>query len=239
MARRRFFVDEVRDGRAELRGEEARHLSRVLRGEAGEKYEISDNGSVYLAEIETVAKDRVVFRVLEELGAQEAALHLTLYASLFKFDRFEWMLEKATELDVQKIVPLIAERSEKGLEQAARKRIERWRKILLESSQQSRRARVPEICLPENLPKLLGVGEENRYFLDERPGGQPLFSALPEKRSPADEVTLLVGPEGGWTDMERSGILEAGWTPVSLGPLILRAETAAIAALAVVSSAWR
>ena len=106
MARRRFVVDAVRDGRAELRGEEALHLSRVLRAEAGEKYEISDNKSTYLAEIETVAKDAVVFRVLEELEAPEATLHLTLYASLFKFDRFEWMLEKATELGVEHIVPV-------------------------------------------------------------------------------------------------------------------------------------
>src|ERR1700722_2314699 len=104
--RRRFFVDEVRDGQAALDGDDARHLTRVLRVEPGQRYEISDNRDVYLAEIETAHKGRVVFRTLEKLEAPAAGVRSILCAALVKFDRFEWMIEKATELGVAEIVPL-------------------------------------------------------------------------------------------------------------------------------------
>src|SRR5271170_4280005 len=136
--RRRFFVDEVRNGQAELAGDDAKHLTRVLRVEAGQRYEISDNRNVYLAEIETARKERVIFRTIEKLEAQPASRRLILCAALTKFDRFEWMIEKATELGVAEIVPVEAVRSERGLERAAAKRVERWRRIALESSQQAR-----------------------------------------------------------------------------------------------------
>ena len=220
-------------GQAELRGPQVRHLARVLRAEAGEQYEISDNRSVYLAEIETVAQDCVRFRILEQLPA-EAPSGLTLAAALFKFDRFEWMLEKATELGVERIIPVVTARSEKGLERAADKRLERWRKILLESSQQARRARLPEIGRPEKLPDVLSRQGESRYFLDEKPGAQPLVAALAAR---ADATTILVGPEGGWTEAERQQAIDCAWTPVSLGPLILRCETACIAAAAILACA--
>lgn len=237
MARRRFFVDEVRRGSAVLSGDEARRLRQVLRAEEGQRYEISDNCSVYLAEIDGVRKDEVSFRVLEELPAEAPPLHLTLLLALTKFERFEWAIEKGTELGAETIVPVEAERSEKGLERAASKRIERWRKIAKESSQQSRRARRPEIAGPARLADILGLPGTLRYFLDEA-GGAPLVSALPLQRTNADKVLLAVGPEGGWTDAERELAAASGWTRVSLGPMILRAETAAIAAAAIVVAAW-
>src|ERR1700689_4420018 len=98
--RRRFFVDQVRNGRAELNGDDARHLTRVLRVEPGQRYEISDNSNVYLAEVETARKERVIFRTLEKLDAGPAPVRIALCVALFKFDRFEWMIEKATELGV-------------------------------------------------------------------------------------------------------------------------------------------
>jgi 16S rRNA (uracil1498-N3)-methyltransferase len=237
LARRRFFVDEVRRGSAVLSGDDARHLRQVLRAEEGQRYEISDNRSVYVAEIDGVRKDEVSFRVLEELPAEPPPLHLTLLLALTKFERFEWAIEKGTELGAETIVPVEAERSEKGLERAASKRMERWRRIARESSQQSRRARMPEIGGPARLADILGLPGALRYFLDEA-GGAPLLSALPLQRTGADKVLLAVGPEGGWTDAERGLAAASGWTRVSLGPMILRAETAAIAAAAIVVSAW-
>src|ERR1700689_677577 len=124
--RRRFFVDQVRNGQAEISGDEARHLTRVLRVEAGQHYEISDNRNVYLAEIETARKEHVVFRTVEKLAAPAPAPDMVLCAALIKFDHFEWMIEKATELGVTEIVPVEAVRSDKGLEKAAHKRLERW-----------------------------------------------------------------------------------------------------------------
>ena len=236
--RRRFFVDEVRNGKARIEGEEARHLSRVLRVEAGQRYEISDNNNVYLAEIETARKENVVFRTLEKLPASPASARFELYAALIKFDRFEWIVEKATELGVTEIVPVEATRSERGLEKAAAKRVERWRRIALEASQQSRRAHLPEIKEPVPLAQAMARTATYRYVLDENPGAALLLKALPVERTVQDTVSILTGPEGGWTEEERASFTAAGWTPVSMGPLILRAETAVIAALAVISQAW-
>jgi 16S rRNA (uracil1498-N3)-methyltransferase len=236
--RRRFFVDEVRSGRAEISGDDARHLTRVLRGEAGQRYEISDNRNVYLAEIDTARKEHVTFRTLEKLAPPAPAVRLILCAALIKFDHFEWMIEKATELGVSEIVPVETVRSERGLERAAHKRVERWRRIALEASQQARRAFLPEVSEPEPLRAALVREATYRFALDENPAARPLNIALPTARVVHDTVAMLIGPEGGWTDEERAQFTNAQWTPVSLGPLVLRAETAALAALAIVNSAW-
>ncbi len=234
MARRRFFVDRIHNDLADLTGDDARHLSRVLRAEPGQRYELSDNHRAYLAEISAVTAARVTFRVLEPLPTPPPSPHITLYAALIKFDRFEWLIEKATELGVARIIPVIADRAEKGLAAAAPKRIERWRKIARESSQQSRRVQVPEISPPQPLAATVADPGPYRFFLEENPGAPPLLAALPAE---GDTFSILTGPEGGWTDRERAVASGAGWKPVSLGPNILRAETAAIAALAILSQA--
>ena len=236
MARRRFFVDEVRRGEAAMDGEDAEHLTRVLRAEVGQQYEICDGARLYLSEIVEARKHSVRFRVLEELPAVEPAVRITLLMSLIKFERFEWMVEKATELGVETIVPVQAERSDKGLELAARKRIERWRKIARAAGQQSHRVRLPDISPPVGLLRALAC-EGRRLHLEEAPGCPLLLKAVSDPK-PGEAVSILVGPEGGWTDRERSQLAAASWAPVSLGPQILRTETAAIAAVAVLSHAW-
>src|SRR5438105_5359652 len=145
VARRRFFVDAIRAGVAELRGEEARHLTRVLRVEPGQRFEISDNRQAWLAEIAEARGERVVFRAIEPIASTPPPVRVTLCAALVKFDRFEWIVEKATELGVERIVPVETARCEKGLFAASPKRAERWMRIARESSQQSRRVRAPEI----------------------------------------------------------------------------------------------
>jgi len=238
MARRRFFVDEVRGGRAQILGDDAHHLTRVLRVETGQKYEISDNQSVYLAQIEAARKDLVSFSVLEKLGSIETPLPIAIVAALIKFDRFEWLVEKATELGVDSIVPCMADRSEKGLDRAAGKRVSRWRKIAREASEQSRRARLPDIADPVSFAEALANDASVKLALEEQTGAAPLLAALPTDWTAERGVAMLVGPEGGWTDRERSAFQASAWTPVSLGNTVLRAETAAIAGLAIVSSAW-
>jgi 16S rRNA (uracil1498-N3)-methyltransferase len=239
LARRRFFVSDIHGDHAELTGDDARHLARVLRAEAGRLYELSDNRRAYLAEISAVSRDRVTFRILEALAPETAAAAITLYAAVIKFDRFEWLIEKTTELGAARIVPVIAARTEKGLATAAGRRAGRWNKIAHESSQQSRRLRVPEIAPAEPFETALSDPSPHRYFLEEQPGAEPLLRALPTARTPETEAAILTGPEGGWTDIERALAARAGWTPVSLGRPILRAETAAIAALAILSHAWQ
>jgi 16S rRNA (uracil1498-N3)-methyltransferase len=237
LARRRFFVDRIRDGFAELLGDEARHLTRVLRVEAGQRFEISDNQQAWLAEVSEARGERVVFRVIEPVQLAASPVRITLIAAIVKFDRFEWMVEKATELGVERIVPVEAARTEKGLFEASRKRSERWQRIARESSQQARRTSVPEIARSVRFEVCLAESADYRYFMEES-SAPPFLSQLPERRTAADRVAILLGPEGGWTDGERQSAAAAGWLPSSLGPLILRAETAAAAALSIVSNVW-
>jgi 16S rRNA (uracil1498-N3)-methyltransferase len=237
LARRRFFIDAIRNGAAELRGEDAHHLTRVLRVEPGQRYEISDNRAAYLAEIAEARGDRVVFRVIEPIISTELPVRITLLASLIKFDRFEWMIEKATELGVARILPVETARSEKGLFAASRKRADRWTRIARESSQQSRRVSVPEILPAVRFEQALTGPADYRFVLEETTA-PPLLRALPANRSQPAHAALMTGPEGGWTDEERQKAAAAGWQPVSLGPQLLRAETAATAAIAIVMNAW-
>ena len=161
MARRLFFVPEVRRGLAELTGTDAEHLVRVLRAEPGEVYEISDDRRAYLAKIQTARKSSVVFQVMEELPPEPERPSICLFPALFKFDRFEWMIEKATELGVARIEPFSAIRSERGLAQAAIKRVERWKRIAVEASQQSRRKRLPRLMFTPSAP--------SRYVIKQQP----------------------------------------------------------------------
>ncbi|HTA43001.1 MAG TPA: RsmE family RNA methyltransferase [Bryobacteraceae bacterium] len=232
MARRRFFVDQVRNGQAEITGENAHHLTRVLRVEAGQKFEITDNERAWLATVETARKDQVRFRVIEEIAAGPELPRITLYLALIKFERFEWAVEKATELGVTRIVPIDANRTEQGLFAGAQKRVERWRRIAREASEQSRRLREPDVASPARLAEVLRDTSTHRIWLDEQPGAPPLIRAFSPR--PSDSAAVLVGPEGGWVDAERRQFADAGWLAASLGPSILRAETAACAALAVV-----
>lgn len=237
MARRRFFVDSIHNQQAEINGDDAAHLVQVLRVEAGQRYEISDNDEVWLAEVEMARKGRVLFRTLEKLPVSEPRVSVTVYAALIKFDHFELMIEKATELGVERVVPVDADRTEKGLERGAEKRLMRWRRIALESSQQSRRRRLPEISDWVRFADALKTDAPAKLFLDEESTGQHLLPVL-RSRTEARRIALLIGPEGGWTDAERQQASAAQWISTSLGPQILRAETAAMAALAIINAVY-
>jgi 16S rRNA (uracil1498-N3)-methyltransferase len=236
MARRRFFVDQVRNGQAEIRGDDAHHLTRVLRVEAGQKFEITDSARAWLAQVETARKDLVRFSVIEELAPAPELPAVTLYLALVKFDRFEWAVEKATELGVTRVVPVDTNRTEQGLLSGAHKRVERWRRIAREASEQSRRLRAPEVADPIRLAEALQDTSTHRCLLDEQPGTKPLVQSFAFHAE--DSAAVAIGPEGGWTDAERRQFQDAGWTASSLGPAILRAETAVCAALAVLAQMW-
>src|ERR1700676_1256882 len=177
MARRRFFVDAVRNGHAQIVGEEAHHLSRVLRVEPGQKFEISDNQNVYLAEVEGTRKDLVSFAIVEQIETTGSVVRTALLASLIKFELFEGMLQKAAELGVYRGIAVEAERSEKGLAAAAQKRIARWNRIAREASEQSRRARLPGIEPAATLVDALRHESDYRYALDEA-GAPPVLSVV-------------------------------------------------------------
>lgn len=219
-----------------MEGEAAHHLGRVLRAQPGQLYELSDGKKVWLGRIDAVTRDAVEFSLLEELAAHQLSLDTTLLLSVVKFDSFEWALEKATELGVSRIVPLAAARSEKALLAAAQKRAERWRKLLHEASQQSRRVQLP-VLDPVTKPDaaFMEFNYGVRIFLSEDPGATPLREVL---RGQSTKVAVLaIGPEGGWTDAELSAAHAAQFQDASLGKLILRTETAVVASVAAINFA--
>jgi len=234
--RRRFFVEKFDGQRALVSGDRAHHLGVVLRAQEGQLYELSDGTRVCLGRIEKVARDNVEFALLEELPAEAPKLRVVLLLSVVKFDAFEWAIEKATELGVTEIVPLAAARSEKGLVAAAEKRSERWRKIVLEAAQQSRRVKLP-ILRPVARPEaaFAALGDRMGILLSERVDAPALRVVLNDRA--ASQVVLAIGPEGGWTNEERDAAVNARFHEASLGRLILRTETAVIAALASLSYA--
>jgi 16S rRNA (uracil1498-N3)-methyltransferase len=229
MTRRRWIADAWTETTASLRGEQAQHLARVLRAQPGQIFDVVSNGFLHRAEIVRVDDDEVVFTLHEELEA-EAALPVHLLMAVFKFDHMEWGIEKATELGAARITPVLARRTEKHLAQAAAKRVERWRRITLEAAKQSRRTDVPVVDEPVVLKAALAMVEAGtRLLLAETEQENTLSAGLVG----ASDVALAIGPEGGWTVEEMSLFSENGWKHVTLGPRILRAETAAIAGLAV------
>jgi 16S rRNA (uracil1498-N3)-methyltransferase len=229
--RRRFFVEQFTGQTAVIGGETAHHLGRVLRAQQGQVYELSDGDKVWLGRIEAVTRDRVEFALVEKISCHPAIIDVTLLLSVVKFDAFEWAIEKATELGVSTIVPLAAARSEKALLAAASKRADRWKKILVEASQQSRRIRVP-VLAPLIRPEQAFDGHRVGVcvMLSERGDAPPLREVLAGQAEP--RAALAIGPEGGWTDDELGAATGVGFREASLGKLILRTETAVVAALA-------
>ena len=230
MTRRRWIADTWTGTTATLTGEQALHLARVLRAQPGQPFDVVANGFLHRAEIVSADEQAVVFALHEELEA-DAALPVHLLMAVFKFDHMEWGIEKATELGAARITPVLARRTEKHLAQAAAKRVERWRRIVREAAQQSRRSDVPAVDEPMQLKAALAtVTAERKLLLAETEQENTLRAAL---EGEVASVALAIGPEGGWTAEEMALFSENGWKSVTLGPRILRAETAAIAGLAV------
>jgi 16S rRNA (uracil1498-N3)-methyltransferase len=238
--RRRFFVDRFYAKSATLRGDPAEHLGRVLRAEPGQLYELSDGNTVWLARVEYVTLPRraeklVEFSLVENIPAREPSLQLHLLLALIKFDRFEWCIEKATELGVTEIVTLATARTDRPLMHAAGKRQTRWEKIVLEASQQSRRLRPPVfVGVTPTTPSEKAFEQCTvplKIILSERREARPLHELL--RGVKAQAVALAIGPEGGWTEDEITAANSGGFLEVSLGENILRTETAVVAALSV------
>lgn len=233
MTRRRWIADEVSGNRAALVGDHADHLVRVLRARVGEEFDVVADAVVRRGRIVSISENRVDFELAEEIPAIAAA-DLTLLLSIFKFDRFEWAVEKCTELGVKKIVPVIARRTDAHLASASAKRVERWRRIAVQAAEQSRRTVPPEICDPVKLQEALRVPGKVHIVLseaEEQVRLRDLFAGSEE----ADAI-LAIGPEGGWTEVELELFQKEHWISASLGSTILRAETAAIAATALAIS---
>ncbi len=235
MTRRRWIADNFTDTTATLEGDQALHLARVLRAQPGQIFDVVANGFLRRAAVVNVSEQEVTFALGEELEA-EAALPVHLLLAIIKFDHYEWGLEKLTELGAARITPVIARRTEKHLAQAAEKRVERWRRIALEAAKQSRRSDLPQVDDPLPLKQALAeVSAPTKLLLAETEQENTIAAAL-QTGDATGEIALAIGPEGGWTADEMALFSETGWRHITLGPRILRAETAAIAALSICSA---
>jgi 16S rRNA (uracil1498-N3)-methyltransferase len=240
MTRRRWIAEHWDEATATIVGAQAEHMARVLRAHPGTEADVVAGGHVFHAEIAAVSANEVRFNLIAEVQA-DPALPVTLVLSIYKFDRMEWALEKATELGVAAIAPVIARRTEKHLGLAAAKRAERWRRIVHEAAEQSRRSDVPYIHEPAPLAeRIRAASSTTRIVLAEQERTTTLRVAIDESIAAAGSkmptLEIAIGPEGGWAPEEEALFDANGWRAVSLGPRILRAETAALAALAVVAS---
>jgi len=240
MTRRRWISEHWDEATATLTGAQAEHMVRVLRAQPGMEADVVAGGHVFHAEVAAVSAQEVRFNLIAEIEA-DPAMPVTLVMAIYKFDHMEWAIEKATELGVRVIVPAIARRTEKHLAQAAPKRVERWRRIAQEAAKQSRRCDIPMIYDPVALSaRVREASEGTRIVLAEQERTTTLRNALDETIAAAGTemptLEIAIGPEGGWAPEEEALFDANGWRAASLGPRILRAETAAIAALSVVAS---
>jgi 16S rRNA (uracil1498-N3)-methyltransferase len=236
MTRRRWIAEEFAGNHGALTGAHADHLVRVLRARVGQEFDVATGSVVRRGRILTIREGRVEFELGEELAVAASSVALiTLLLAIFKFDRMEWAIEKCTELGVLRIVPVIARRTDAHLAAAAAKRVERWRRIALQAAQQSRRVAPPEISAPIELQDGANFSiAALRIVLAESEQQNSLRQVLASHAK--EEIILAIGPEGGWADDELKFFETSGWISASLGPTILRAETAAIAATVITIS---
>jgi 16S rRNA (uracil1498-N3)-methyltransferase len=224
--RHRIFVDSI-EPETVVTGDEFHHCARVVRVRVGEEVELFDRaGNAARGVVTSLERDRAVITAGEKLTSRESSLAIHLAMAVIQLEKFELVLQKATELGVRSIIPLVTDRVELRPERYANKR-ERWEKIIFEAVKQCGRSVVPRLEEPQDFADVL-----------DRVGAKVLFDADAEASSieQLDELTVLIGPEGGWTDDELRSAGDAGCLFQRLGPRRLRAETAAIAGVAVLAS---
>jgi len=233
---KRFYFDSTsRAGQEILLGQdEAHHLKDVLRLGPDSVIAVFDGeGREFRCIVREVRRDGARLEILSETKTLvESPLEITLYQALAKGEKFDWIVQKATELGVYRIVPLITEHIEVKLkDESTARRLERWRRISLEAVKQSGRRRLVEIIQPIPITEALESCEaELKFFFNER-GGQALKNVA---SAASQSAAIVIGPEGGWHDREIALAEASGFHSVSLGPRILRTETAAIVSVALV-----
>jgi 16S rRNA (uracil1498-N3)-methyltransferase len=235
----RVYVEAALTGgtRGLVSGNAANHIARVLRLGVGDAVTLFDGrGGEYAARIEALKKDAVEVAIGEHIAIErESKLAVTLAQGISRGERMDWVMQKATELGVQRIVPLITKRSVVRLDPGqAQKKLQHWRGIVIAACEQCGRNRVPELAAPRDLPEFLESAAQTgamRILLS--PTGALRIAAM----MPINELTVLIGPEGGLAPEETQAALAQGYLAVQLGPRILRTETAAIAALAALQQA--
>lgn len=246
MTRRRFYAPPTAFNSnldsVTLELDEARHLRDVLRLKTGDEvYVFNGEGKEFHCRIEESRRDNAQLKVISEVAParSESPLELTLAVALLKGEKFDLVVQKATELGVTRVVPVVTKLADIRLRDAsdATKRVARWQRIALEAAKQSGRAVVPEIASPvsfasliqDGVTKLQDATASGAFLMFSERDGESILASKEKLPAKLSRLTALVGSEGGWTDEELAAARQAGWTIVTLGGRTLRAETAAIA----------
>jgi 16S rRNA (uracil1498-N3)-methyltransferase len=225
----RFMLAELSGTRGVILGEDARHLARVHRSRVGDALEVTHQGRAFRALIVTLASGHVEVDLINELPDPEPPVHVELFLGLIKADKFELAIQKAVEIGVSAVQPVHCTRSITPLQNIEGKR-DRWQRIAQEASKQCGRTLIPEVREPDYLSRSLRGSQAALRLVAYEGGGMDLTTAL-NQCGKVESVALLIGPEGGFTEGEISLAREQGFLPVTLGPRILRAETAALVLL--------
>jgi 16S rRNA (uracil1498-N3)-methyltransferase len=238
-----FYVEKGRitGDRLILEGREHHHLGRVARCRPGDVVWLFDeSGMTYRARVEEIGPEKTNLSILERVRAEVRGTEIKLGQSLIKAKGMDLLVREATELGIAALFPVVAARSVVKVGERADKKVERWCAIAREASKQSKSCLVPRVFPPRPLSEFLtDIDAAVKIVLSEN-HGRPLREVVlaAEGELPAD-VVLLVGPEGGWTPAEEKKIRGCGYEAVSLGRSILRAETAALSAVAILSHFWK
>lgn len=232
---RRFYSppDRIVNGKVVLRAEETRHLRDVLRLRVGDEASVFNGlGREFLTTVETISKSDATLAVVREIppSSPESELDITLAAAMLPGEKYEITVQKAVELGVRKLVPLYSKRCE--VKSGGGRRLERWQKMAVESAKQSGRARLMEIVEPVDIAEFLEISRSDKketalVFFSER-DGEGFNSIKADKK-----ITAVFGPKGGWDDAELAAAKAAGFSIITFGGRIMRAETAAIAITAI------
>ena len=240
MTSNRFYISQVdtQSPYVFLEGEEHHHLSRVSRIQPQEEIWLFDgSGRSYLARVEEVEKEKTKLFILEEKGREKINTEIILAQSLVKSKNMEFIIQKSAELGIARFIPLMTSRSVVKIEEKIERKLGRWERIAREAVKQSGNPGVPCISPPMDLKKLIKESKTTlKLLLSENRG--KYFREILARKSPPSSIMILIGPEGGWTREEEEYILDNGFETVSLGKNILRTETAAICALALISHFW-
>jgi len=232
----RFFVgqDNLRGEEAVLEGQQAYQINNVLRKKVGEHIIVLDNlGAEYEIEIKTIEKKKITGQIKNKRKAVgEPATEITLYQSLLSREKFEWVLQKCTEVGVKRFVPLVTERSIVRKDSINANKIERRRRIIQEAAEQSERGEIPQLQQTINFEEAIAKPDcfDYKFMAHTQAKGNSLRRYLKDSNKKTRRIALFVGPEGGFTENEVQRAKDCGIVPISLGRRILRTETAAVVA---------
>jgi 16S rRNA (uracil1498-N3)-methyltransferase len=246
---KRFFIEKnsIKSGFLFLQGKEHEHLSRVVRKKPGDEVVLFDAaGNTFLAKIESIHPAQTKLAIIKKLPPKEKGMDIILGQAMLKMKKMELIIQKATELGIQSVVPIRAERTVIKLKDGGKQKLDRWKKISLSASKQSGRSNLMKIESPVSIQELVKTFNPSYKILLTEKAEKNLKEIIlsPFFENPADpeipsSTMILVGPEGGWTDKEEEYIVMHGYTRACLSDLVLRSETAAISAISAFTLFWK